>query len=175
MPIQTQGANHLYHTPAIFTHFPNLIAAESTRLGGISPAPFNSLNLGINTTDTPENVAENRRLFFDAIGAGTYSFASAHQVHGTEVLYTTEAGRFDGYDALITNQPGLLIGVTVADCVPILDLRPGSSGRGCYPCGLAGNGGRDRDENAGYDAAAVWYVGGVVLCLRWDLYRRMLV
>ena len=120
MPIQTQGAGNLYHTPTIFTNFPTLIAAESTRQGGISPAPFNSLNLGINTMDTPENVAENRRLFFDAIGAGTHSFASSHQIHGTDVLQATKAGRFDGYDALITNQPGLLIGVTVADCVPIL-------------------------------------------------------
>jgi YfiH family protein len=120
MPIQTQGASHSYRTPAIFADFPDLIAAESTRHGGVSPAPFDSLNLGINTTDTPENVAENRRRFFDAIGAGTHSFASSHQVHGTDVLHATEAGRFEGYDALITNQPGLLIGVTVADCVPIL-------------------------------------------------------
>ncbi len=120
MPIQTPAASVLHRTPAIFADFHTLIAAESTRHGGVSPAPFASLNLGINTADTPGNVAENRRLFFDAIGAGTYSFASSHQVHGTEILYTTEAGRFDGYDALITNQPGLLIGVTVADCVPIL-------------------------------------------------------
>ncbi len=120
MPIQTPAASRLYHTPAILANFSNLIVAESTRCGGVSPAPFDSLNLGINTTDAPENVVENRRRFFDAIGAGAHSFASAHQVHGTEVLYTTEAGRFDGYDAFITDQPGLLIGVTVADCVPIL-------------------------------------------------------
>ncbi len=120
MPIQTSVASILYRPPAILASFPNLIAAESTRHGGISPAPFDSLNLGINTTDTPENVAENRRRFFDAIGAGAHSFAYANQIHGTDILYATEAGRFDEYDALITNQPGLLIGVTVADCVPIL-------------------------------------------------------
>lgn len=120
MPIQTQAASHLYRTPAVFSHFPKLIAAESTRHGGVSEAPFGSLNLGINTTDNSENVAENRRRFFDAIGADNYSFASSYQVHGTDVLHATEAGRFDGYDALITSQPGLLIGVTVADCVPIL-------------------------------------------------------
>lgn len=120
MPIQTPLSNGLFRTPAILADFPDLIAAESTRHGGVSSAPFDSLNLGINTADTPENVVENRRRFFDAIGAGTYSFASSYQVHGTDVLYATEAGRFEGYDALITNQPGLLIGVTVADCVPIL-------------------------------------------------------
>jgi YfiH family protein len=112
----------LYQNPAILSGFTKLIAAESTRHGGISPAPFTSLNLGINTTDDPENVLENRRRFFQALGveAGEEHFASSHQVHGTAILYATEAGRFDGYDALITDTPGLLIGVTVADCVPIL-------------------------------------------------------
>lgn len=110
----------LYISPAIFRQFSNLIAAESTRHGGVSPAPFSSLNVGINTTDESANVDENRRRFFNAIGAPTHLFASSHQVHGTAVLYATTAGRFDGYDALITDKPGLLIGVTIADCVPIL-------------------------------------------------------
>lgn len=120
MPIQTQSANRLYRIPATLANFSNLIAAESTRHGGVSSAPFDSLNLGINTTDTPDNVAENRRRFFNAIGADKDSFASSYQIHGTDVLHATESGRFNGYDTLITNQPGLLIGVTVADCVPIL-------------------------------------------------------
>ena len=120
MSIQTPETDYLYRIPAVFAQFPELIAAESTRYGGVSPAPFDSLNLGINTTDAPENVSENRQRFFSAIGAADYSFASSYQVHGTEVLYATRAGRFDGYDALITDQPGLLVGITVADCVPIL-------------------------------------------------------
>ena len=110
----------LFTIPSAFANFSDLIAAESTRHGGISPIPFASLNLGINTADDSTNVEENRRRFFGAIGANTYPFASSHQVHGTDILHTTEPGRFQGYDALITNQPGLLIGVTVADCVPIL-------------------------------------------------------
>ncbi|GAB3943320.1 peptidoglycan editing factor PgeF [Spirosoma harenae] len=111
---------YLYTTLPVFTNFPNLIAAESTRHGGVSPAPFASLNLGINTPDDTVNVNENRRRFFSAIGATVDRFASSHQVHGTEILRATEPGRYDGYDALITNTPGLYIGVTVADCVPIL-------------------------------------------------------
>ncbi|MCX6217188.1 peptidoglycan editing factor PgeF [Spirosoma sp.] len=109
-----------YYCPAIFSSFTTLIAAESTRVGGVSPVPFSSLNLGINTADEVANVDENRRRFFSDIGAGSFQFASSHQIHSTAVLHTTEPGRFDGYDALITNQPNLLIGVTVADCVPIL-------------------------------------------------------
>lgn len=116
----TDSAKVLYRSPTIFTRFPELTAAESTRYGGISPAPFASLNLGINTADDSAHVDENRRRFFAAIGADERQFASSHQVHGTESLYTTKSGRFEGYDALITDQPGLLVGVTVADCVPIL-------------------------------------------------------
>ncbi|AKD56781.1 peptidoglycan editing factor PgeF [Spirosoma radiotolerans] len=114
----------LYTSPAIFSSFPQLVAAESTRHGGVSPAPFASLNLGINTADETANVDENRRRFFSAIGGSTYPFASSYQVHGTEILYATEAGRYTGHDALITDKPGLLLGVTVADCVPILIYDP---------------------------------------------------
>ena len=114
----------LYWSPSLFSGFSELIAAESTRHGGVSPAPFASLNLGINTDDATANVDENRRRFFGAIGAGGYSFASAYQVHGTDILYAEEAGRYTGYDAIITDKPGLLIGVTVADCVPILIYDP---------------------------------------------------
>ena len=109
-----------YRIPTIFTNFPELVVAESTRHGGVSPIPFFSLNLGINTVDAATNVDENRRRFFSVIGTTPDRFASSHQVHGTDVLYATEPGRFDGYDALITDQPGLVIGVSVADCVPIL-------------------------------------------------------
>lgn len=115
---------YLYTSPTIFAGFSEVIAAESTRHGGVSSAPFTSLNLGINTADDVKNVDENRRRFFNAIGASAYAFASSHQVHGTEIMYATEAGRYTGYDALITDKPGLLIGVTVADCVPILIYDP---------------------------------------------------
>ena len=112
----------LFTTPPVFTQFPNLIAAESTRHGGISPAPFTSLNLGLNTADAPENVAKNRQYFFAALGpdCSESRVASSYQVHGTEILHATEPGRFSGYDALITSQPGLFVAVSIADCVPVL-------------------------------------------------------
>ena len=86
----------------------------------MSPVPFQSLNLGTNTDDDPVHVAENRRRFFSAIGANDNGFASSHQIHGTEIRHVTEPGSYTGFDALMTNQPGLLVGVTVADCVPVL-------------------------------------------------------
>jgi polyphenol oxidase len=110
----------LYTMPSVFDGFSNLVVAESTRHGGISPAPFASLNLGLNTDDDPKNVAENRWRFFNSLGITESQVASSHQVHGTEILLVTQPGRYSGYDALITNQPDLFLAVTIADCVSIL-------------------------------------------------------
>jgi len=112
--------NASFRTPTLFASYPELIAAESTRHGGISQTPYASLNLGINTDDLPENVVENRRIWFANWGLTEASVATSYQVHGTAVQVVTEPGRTTGYDALITNVPGLLVGVTVADCTPIL-------------------------------------------------------
>jgi polyphenol oxidase len=109
-----------FHTPTIFCQFPSLVAAESTRHGGVSKAPFGSLNLGINTNDDSKNVLENRRIFFEKLGISETQFASSYQVHGDKIQVVTEARRTEGYDALITNQPNVFVGVTVADCTPIL-------------------------------------------------------
>ncbi|QJD80258.1 peptidoglycan editing factor PgeF [Spirosoma rhododendri] len=132
----------LYRVPGLFTSIDGLIAAESTRHGGVSPAPFAALNLGINTADDPANVDENRLRFFSAIGTTEFGFASAHQVHGTAVLHVTEAGRYEGYDALMTNVSDLLIGVTVADCVPILIYDSGQRAVAAVHAGWRGTVGR---------------------------------
>lgn len=109
-----------FRTPTLFLDQPQLIAAESTRHQGVSQSPYATNNLGINTDDQPDHVAENRRRWLGQWGHSEASLASSYQVHGTEVLVATEAIRTTGYDALVTNVPGLLVGVTVADCTPIL-------------------------------------------------------
>ncbi|KAB7727515.1 peptidoglycan editing factor PgeF [Rudanella paleaurantiibacter] len=110
----------LFRAPALFSSFSTLIAAESTRHGGVSPAPYQSLNLGLNTADNPRFVEENRLRFFSALGINPERVATSHQVHGKEILEATQPGRYDGYDALMTNQPDLYVAVSIADCVPIL-------------------------------------------------------
>ncbi|MFC5409037.1 peptidoglycan editing factor PgeF [Larkinella bovis] len=110
----------LYRTPTVFESFPALVAAESTRHGGVSPFPFTSLNVGINTDDLPEHVEENRRRFFSSLRIDPARVASSYQVHGDRILTVTNPGRFDGFDALITNRPDQFLTVTVADCTPIL-------------------------------------------------------
>jgi polyphenol oxidase len=116
-PTQTQP---LFRIPPLLKSLPGLVIAESTRHGGVSPAPFKSLNLGLNTTDDARNVEENRSRYFTALGIDPARVATSHQVHGQVILTVTEPGRYEGYDALMTNQPNLFVGVSVADCVPVL-------------------------------------------------------
>lgn len=106
--------------PGIFDAFEGLAAAESTRHGGVSQAPYNSLNLGKNTDNAPEAVAENRRRFCAALGFRPDQTAWSKQVHGDEVRVVTKPGGAEGFDALVTNVPGILLCVSVADCTPIL-------------------------------------------------------
>lgn len=114
----------LFRTPTIFQEIPGLISAESTRHGGVSPAPYASLNLGLSTADTPENVAENRARFWRALEVESSQVASSHQVHGSDVLLIKESGHHSGYDAMITNNPGIVLTVTIADCTPVLIYDP---------------------------------------------------
>ena len=109
-----------YIQASIFRHFENLTAVESTRHGGVSKPPFSSLNLGNFTEDVAADIQENRRLLFTELGFEMSDFACAKQVHGDQVLHVTKGGTYDGYDALMTNTKGILLGITVADCTPII-------------------------------------------------------
>ena len=106
--------------PGVFEPFKGLFAGQSTRHGGVSPAPWHSLNLGKSTDDDPANVAENRRRFCAEAGFDTSQLTWSKQVHGDQIRLVTEPGGAEGFDALITNLPGILLVVSVADCTPIL-------------------------------------------------------
>ncbi len=110
----------LFRPAPNLTEFRNLTAIESTRHGGVSPAPFASLNVGYNTPDSEENVTENRLRLYTELGILPDQVATSHQVHGIDVLVAETPGRYSGYDALITNTPDVFVGVSVADCTPIL-------------------------------------------------------
>jgi YfiH family protein len=97
-----------------------IIAAQSTRLGGISPEPYLSLNLGMSVKDNQENVLKNRELFFGKLGIDPSQVTRSHQVHGNNVLVVDEPVTTEGYDALITNKPRVFLVISIADCTPIL-------------------------------------------------------
>lgn len=105
--------------PSIFDSF-KIIAAQSTRKGGVSGPPFNSLNLGKSTNDSVENVIQNRKLFFDSVGVPHDRVAMSKQVHGTSVLLVNEPIITEGYDAMISNTKNVFLAVSIADCTPIL-------------------------------------------------------
>lgn len=113
-------SNSLFYKPLIFSRFDQLVAGQSTRHGGVSAPPFDSLNLSFNVGDAIENVMENRRRLFHHLGFDESQLASSHQVHDDKILLVEAPGRLDGYDALITNRVGIFLGVSVADCVPVL-------------------------------------------------------
>jgi len=120
----TDAGTGMYRIPEIFLKFSNLIAAESTRHGGVSPAPYFSLNLGGSTLDSVENVTINNNRFFEALDVEPEQIAKSHQVHSSEILKVTAGGRFEGFDALITNVKNIQLAVTIADCTPILIYDP---------------------------------------------------
>ncbi|MBK7406614.1 MAG: peptidoglycan editing factor PgeF [Saprospirales bacterium] len=128
--------------PLIFREFAALLAIESTRHGGVSSVPYASLNLGLFTEDTPENIQENRRRLFHSLGISEAQVAHTHQVHGDNILLVEQAGQYEGYDALITSQPGLFLSVTVADCTPILVYDPVQQAVAAIHAGWRGAAGR---------------------------------
>jgi len=97
----------------------------TTRDGGVSEGPFESLNVSFAVGDEPESVAENRRTVSLLAGAPT---AYMSQVHRAEVALMREGGDAPEADAMVTTTPGLALAVAVADCVPILahDLTSGA-------------------------------------------------
>lgn len=95
----------------------------STRTGGVSAFPKDSLNLAGYDDDSAENIAENRRRFLNALGTD-HKIASCWQVHSDliRVVRDTEDAEDGDYkmDAVVSNAKGVLAGVKTADCVPIL-------------------------------------------------------
>ena len=91
------------------------------RQGGVSTGPYASLNMALRTGDERAHVLENRRICAQSLDAA--ALVVARQVHSPDVVTVTTPWQPDDApeaDALVTTVPGLLIGVTSADCAPIL-------------------------------------------------------
>jgi polyphenol oxidase len=95
-----------------------------TRGGGVSQGLYSSLNCGYGSGDAPDNVRENRRRAAAAFELGEHQLLTLHQIHSTEVL-TVADRRWTSpgapkADALVTDRPGVALGVLAADCAPVL-------------------------------------------------------
>ena len=95
----------------------------STRLGGVSDFPENSLNLAGFNEDTAENIHENRRRFLKLFGRN-YAVATVWQVHADTIAVVKddsfESDSDEKADAVVSDLPGVLAGAKTADCVPVL-------------------------------------------------------
>jgi polyphenol oxidase len=111
-------------------------ALMSTRAGGISVAPFDSLNLGRSAGDERAAVNENRRRFAAALDGARPVWMS--QVHGARVLRLPAAAGLLEADAAITTAPGIACAVMVADCLPVLFAAPQGRGIGAAHAGWRG-------------------------------------
>ena len=105
-----------------------VIHAFSTRLGGISPPPYDSLNLGVleknPRTDGNTHIAENFRRLRRAIGADRMMRVEVRQVHGADVWSPPQepmrAPDAPCADAIVTDRRAKLLTIRTADCVPVL-------------------------------------------------------
>jgi polyphenol oxidase len=115
---------------------PRIGALMTTRTGGVSALPFDSLNLGRAAGDDGAAVDENRRRFEAALGVPTRYLS---QVHGARVerLEHADDGPYEA-DAAITTEPGLACTVMVADCLPVLFAAPAARGVGAAHAGWRG-------------------------------------
>lgn len=96
----------------------NVRALTTTRLGGVSAAPFDALNLGDHVGDDPAAVATNRKIVLDTcVGLGAISWLE--QVHGTEVA-AADGRRKQRADAQFTREESLACAIMTADCLPVL-------------------------------------------------------
>ena len=110
--------------PKIFSHIPQLVAGISTRHGGVSSQAYQTLNLGVHTDDDPAAITQNLSLFCADLGISPESLARSYQVHGAEIWQTSLPGYQSGYDAIVSETPGIFAGVGIADCCPILLADP---------------------------------------------------
>jgi len=125
-----------------------LDAVVTTRHGGVSQGPYASLNLGLHVGDDDQAVVANRGRAAAALGADLSDMVFCNQSHGREVRVVTAADRGRGTlsladalgstDALVTTEPGIVLVVMVADCVPIVLYDPVAHVLACVHAGWRG-------------------------------------
>jgi polyphenol oxidase len=133
--IQPQAARRVVKSRAEIVRAPGwdawpwLVHGFSTRTGGVTTAyrptqRAGELNLGFTQNDSPENVIENRRRFLEALGAPEMEIVTVRQIHSSVIkrviIASTEWTRGCKADAMFTGEPGILLAIQTADCIPVL-------------------------------------------------------
>ena len=118
----------------IFAPFGSVVAAVSTRKGGVSVDGFSSLNMSFSSGDDADNIYENRSRFLSLFGIDSRQIICCNQVHGTNITQASSAlcgrgamGRDNAIpdcDGLMTNEANVPITMNFADCTPLLFYGP---------------------------------------------------
>lgn len=91
--------------------------------GGVSTGLYSSLNVGLGSGDDPDDVARNRALVAEAMGVEPNDLVTVYQVHGKTCVYLEvpyDQDQRPKADAMVTDKPGLALGILTADCAPVL-------------------------------------------------------
>jgi polyphenol oxidase len=126
---------------SLLSAIPGLRHAFFTRQGGVSGGFYDSLNGGLGSNDDPAAVAENRRRMAEQMGVTPAHFLTAWQVHSPDAAVASipwENALRPRADAIVTRTEGLAIGVTAADCGPILFVDPNARVIGAAHAGWKG-------------------------------------
>src|SRR5215212_6349840 len=128
-------------TSPLLSSIPGLRHAFFTRHGGVSGGFYDSLNGGLGSDDDPAAVAENRRRMAEQMGVTPAHFLTVWQVHSPDAVVASgpwEDASRPRADAIVTRTEGLAIGVTAADCGPILFVDPNARVIGAAHAGWKG-------------------------------------
>jgi YfiH family protein len=110
------------------------------RRGGVSTGELAGLNVGFGSQDERSTIVENRRRAIQAVSPGS-ALATVHQIHSGDAVYVEtpwpQAERPHA-DAMVTDRPGILLGILTADCAPVLFADPGAGVVGAAHAGWRG-------------------------------------
>lgn len=112
-----------------------------TRRGGVSTGLYGGLNVGLGSRDNRDHVFENRRRVAETLKVGPRDLVSPHQVHSADALVVDRPWGSDErpkVDGLVTDKPGIAIGVLTADCGPVLFHDAQNRVAGCCHAGWKG-------------------------------------
>jgi len=112
-----------------------------TREGGVSSGVYEGLNGGTGSNDKPEHIAENRARMAAAVGVTPENFLTAYQIHSPDVVVAETPwpqSQRPRADAIVTQVPGLAIGISTADCGPVLFADPQARVLGAAHAGWRG-------------------------------------
>ncbi len=131
---------------------PQVTAFSTTRHGGCSQDSYAEFNINYYCGDAPEAIRRNREALCRLLGVAPDRLVMPHQTHQTRVEMVDEAllslsaderrARLEGVDALTTDQPGVCIGVSTADCIPLLLYDPVRHAAAAVHAGWRGTVGR---------------------------------